>query len=197
MKYKLSDFLDVTKSLSLSQNLTQTIELAEIKINEIDGYRNKIDLGNMGDLEAIQFYTDLNTLLLNIVSHISELTIDVELESQYLGYLSLMHAKEWSGLEHAVLSRVFAADQLQDGAVRWLITLIDSQNSYFEVFRSNADSGQIAFFDRKMVDPVVADVQGMRDRVFDRGMVKTQLQGTDPCVSTTRLWKCLVLITIP
>jgi len=179
MKLRLEGLLAATKSSSTDQELIDAISLVETKTVEVDQYRTRIDNRQIRDLDAIQFYTNLNALLMNVVLQISETTSDVKLKSQYFGYLSFMQAKEKAGLERAVLNRVFAADQLQNGALKWLGTLVGSQDSYFEAFRSAADAEQVAYFDQKMSNPIVDDVQRMRERVFERGAVNSEFQGMD------------------
>ncbi len=185
---KLADTkrLQLEKSMSalsreaLSEKFTGALDKAVAKLKNIDSHRSKVDDGSIPAKAAIGFYTQHNALMLNTISETSNATDDGKLRSSIVAYVNFLQGKERAGIERAVMSKTFAADRFADGDLRKFGTLVTAQDTYFDVFRSQATSKQVSLLEKKMSSPIVAEVQKMRDAAFEVGVVTTDGFGIDP-----------------
>jgi len=113
--------------------------------------------------EAIGFYTKMNGSLLDVIAYISKTSSSAELSTQLAAYVNFLQGKERSGIERAVLSNVFAADQFGPGLFNKFSALVTAQEIYQRVFLDFATQEQRAFFEQKMQNPVVDEVARMRE----------------------------------
>ncbi len=150
------------------------------RMHAIDDYRSKVSSMSIPAKEAIGLYTHHNAKMLEAVQGISAVCSNAEMTRVVAAYLNFLQGKERAGIEREVMSKTFAADRFSEGTLRRFGSLVTAQDTYFDVFRSLAPPEQIALLDEKMSDPIVAEVQRMRDIAFKKGEVKTDGFGVDP-----------------
>ena len=81
----------------------------------------------------------------------------------------LLLGKERAGLERAVITNTLAASKFRHGAYRKFSALVSEQDTLFHKFRIMASKEDRDFFNEKMADPAVAEVQRIRDILFNSG----------------------------
>ncbi len=131
--------------------------------------RQAVDRLKIETKEAIDFYTEMNAALLDVVNEITKLASDPELMRLGLAYASFLQGKERTGIERAVLNNTFAAGRFGPGIFNYFSAVVASQETYFSLFQSFAPSAEVAFYRQKMNDPAVAEVKRMRDIAFSKG----------------------------
>ncbi len=156
------------------------LQKAISQTDQIDEHREKVKKFSITDFQGLSFYTNHNRLMLNVINDISKLTRQADMGKTNMAYVNFLQGKERAGIERAVLSQTFAKDRFGDGALRKFGSLVSAQVSYFDVFKSLANSDQIEFFENRMSAPQVIEVQRMRDIAFSMGEVKTEGFGVEP-----------------
>jgi methyl-accepting chemotaxis protein len=166
---KRADFQKFLKSIDLDsygRQFNETLDKAVNKLAGLDAHRIKVSNQAIPDAQGIAFYTQHNQSMFDVIDMIVKSSGNVDMREIGTAYLNLLKGKEQAGLERAVLSRTFSADRFEAGVLRQLIFLVSTQENYFKEFLSMATPDQTILFNRKMSDPVVAEVQRMRNIAF-------------------------------
>ncbi len=160
---ELTAYLSSFDKTAYGRNFERLLDTAVSEMNRIDGIRTSVDSRSIAAKEAIGFYTNHNRVMLDVVQGTVRLANHAEISQLRSAYISFMQGKERAGVERAVMSSVFAADQFSDGNFTKFSELVTIQNTYLDVFQSSASVEQLRFFEQQMSDPSVLEVQRMRD----------------------------------
>ncbi len=112
--------------------------------------------------DAVSYYSNMNSTLLKAVSEIAKQSPSNEITKMLVGYTSFLKAKERAGIERAVLSGVFAKNSFPQGYYQKFIKLVSLQNAYIDTFKSISAKKTIDFYEKKMKDPSVTEVNRLR-----------------------------------
>ena len=156
--------------------------LAELSrlFSELDSNRARVSGLQINVGDQVAYYTSMNTGLLKILDILSRFGPDGQIANTGAAYATFLQSKERAGLERAVLSNVFAADKFAPGMYSRFTSLVSIQDMYLSVFKSMASEQQLQFFNTKMKDSSVTEVESMRAVAIDKA---TQGQfGIDPTV---------------
>ncbi|TWX55651.1 methyl-accepting chemotaxis protein [Colwellia hornerae] len=149
------------KIISLNNKIAQ-------QLSEIYSIRSQVDQQKIPVSNAIRYYTELNKSLLSLSTLISEISTDSMVSKEIFSYYNFIQGKERAGIERAVLSSTFSADQFSDGMLVKFITLISEQNTYMSSFSSFANDENSSFFVQKMSSPVIKEVLRLRGIAIDK-----------------------------
>lgn len=130
--------------------------------------RRNVDVLGVEAKDVLDFYTKHNALMLDVVGHISKISSDAETGTFINAYVSFSRGKELAGIERAVMSNVFAANKFGPGQYNQFTSLVIQQVIYFDVFYFYATQEERDFYNKRMSDPIMAEVQRMRDIAFER-----------------------------
>ena len=141
-----------------------TSELAAFKkdMNKINKIRSSIDSLSISVKDEVAYYTNMNKKILNVVSLTAKLANTPELIKALDTYTNFLKSKERAGIERAVLSGTFGADKFGDGMFSKWITLVAEQNGYLDSSLSMASEDVTAFYEQKIKNPAVDEVNKMR-----------------------------------
>ncbi|WP_096701870.1 nitrate- and nitrite sensing domain-containing protein [Magnetospirillum sp. 15-1] len=131
--------------------------------------RADIESGAVDRNGLFQAYTALIKVQLDMVGQMARLTPDKKAAEAVGAYLAFMEAKERAGQERATGSAGFAGtfDPL---IYRRLVSLIADQEMLFAHFIRTASPELVAFFREKMGDPVIAEVNTMREAAHAKAL---------------------------
>jgi methyl-accepting chemotaxis protein len=149
--------------------LTNSSTMALKRLNNI---RQKIDALSIESSEAIAYFTDNNSRLINIVSYIGQASFDGALANGLQGYYNFLQGKERAGIERAVMTNVFAIGQFNDSTFRRFIALVTEQNAYFDTFNKVTTATLTTQFNKTMQHASVSTVQAMRDSALQSNGIK-------------------------
>jgi len=147
---------------------SQKLEQAIKKSHDLSSLRQQIDAMAIKAPEALGHYTQHNSNWLNIVQTTAELTDNATISQMRSTYANFAKGKERAGIERAILSNIFAKDVLSAEALKKTTRLIAEQETFFSVFTSQASPEILKFYQDKMSDPVVSDVQKMRNKLLSK-----------------------------
>ena len=165
----LDEFLKTFVSEDFGEDFVNIFNIAFAEYDKLDDLRQKVSSLSIPDSEGISFYTQHNNKMLDVVRLISSQTSpDVKLTEDINAYLAFIEGKEKAGEERAIMTNTFAADKFDEGVADRFLFLVHAQEIYFDAFSWYASQEQIDFFDEKTTDPVVAEVERMRDVAFSR-----------------------------
>jgi len=165
----LEKFFESFDSAPYGNEFNKTLQAAREKMAQIKAHRLQVDTHNVSVKESIDFYTQHNELWIKLIQLSSGLAANPEVSLLRTAYHHFMEGKDVAGIERAVMSNIFAANTFQEGEYSYFKMLIAMQNHFFEQLKILATSEQAAFFEQKMSDPIVAEVQRMRDIALTKG----------------------------
>ncbi|BAE51625.1 methyl-accepting chemotaxis protein [Paramagnetospirillum magneticum] len=131
--------------------------------------RADIDSGAMDRNALFQAYTALIKVQLDMVGQMARLTPDKKAAEAVGAYLSFMEAKERAGQERATGAAGFAGT-FDPVIYRRLVSLIADQEMLFAHFVRTASPELVAFFREKMGDPIVAEVNTLREAAHAKAL---------------------------
>ena len=150
------------------QSLSNKIKTIDEMLKKLPSIRNRVDSLSISAAEQVDYYTLLNKHLLDIVASTAVLSSDTEIVKQLGAYANFLKAKERTGIERAVLSNTFAAGAFAPNMFVKLITLMSEQVSYIDSFLGTASPISIAFYEKTMQNPLVAEVEKMRNIAIEK-----------------------------
>ncbi len=142
--------------------LKERVDILDGYLSRLPSIREKIDSLTIPLKEVVEFYTNMNGKMLDIIALSSKLSPEDQITKDLVAYTSFLKAKERAGVERAVLSGTFAANKFAPGMYKKMIKLIAEQNAYLDDFISFAPDTMIAIYKEAIKDPSFAEVERMR-----------------------------------
>jgi methyl-accepting chemotaxis protein len=118
--------------------------------------------------EAVGSYTRTIASLLGLTVRIANLSTEAEISRSASAYANLLQAKERAGIERAVLTDAFAADQFSPESYARYLGNTAQQDTYFSVFESLASPQQIGFLKEKTSGQVAQEVERLKKQAEER-----------------------------
>ncbi|MCP5022985.1 MAG: methyl-accepting chemotaxis protein [bacterium] len=177
---ELRGFLDNIDLDDLDQEFVSTYQNALADLDQLNDMRGDISALKLPLGEALGYYTGMNVHFIESISLAATTSSNATLATSIAAYGNYLKAKDKAGIERAVLAKTFAVDRLGPGSLRKFSSLVTGQEAHFDAFDALASPEDRAAHADVMSDPVVAEVQRIRDIVFRLGEVRTTGFGIDP-----------------
>ncbi|MES0884220.1 methyl-accepting chemotaxis protein [Roseibium sp. SCP14] len=137
---------------------------------KMDSVRREIDTLSIPTKEAIGYFTGLNGQSLSLISSMTSLSSDPTVTRRLFGYANYLQGKERAGIERAVGSNGLAAGTFTPELMDRFKRLISMQDTYNNVFLSEATDEQTAVFEKVMTGQPAKEVTAMRDLIMAGGL---------------------------
>jgi len=128
------------KELLTNTEFSKKIKVFEKQLTRLNSFRARVNIKAADNLTAVDFYSTINKKLLNIIANIVKLTVNTELTQTFFSYISLLKAKEITGIERATLGIVFSKSILTKDELQKQIELATAQKLYLQEFTFLASS---------------------------------------------------------
>ena len=155
----LNTFNKDVYSLEFSQNLNNGLE----KFQDLTTTRNGVSNLSINTNVAITYYTDANTLLLNVIGNITKLSNSAKVSQELVSYMSFLLSKERAGIERAVGTNTFAKNSFGEGMKARFYTLVAEQNAYMDSFQKVSSLEIIDFYKKTFQGDSIKEVEKMRN----------------------------------
>ena len=162
-KAELVEFLASFDPKPYGSVFGSSLSQARDMMGRIDATRQQVPALSIPAPEAIGYYTSMNAAFLGTTSTMVQQSSDAELSVMISAYVSFLQAKERAGIERAVLAGTFAANAFAPGNHEKFLSLVAAQDTYLATFKSLATPENTAFFDSKMQNSVVKEVERFRE----------------------------------
>ncbi len=161
---RLSAFQSVVKNSTMLESSAAKpfVDEALGKLANIANHRKTVDGLGITLKQAVGYYTGINALLLDAINAIAATSTDPQIVRQGVAYVNFLQSKERAGIERAMLSNAFGADEFKPGVYNRFISLLAAQNSFLKTFDSLATQEHKAFLKTKMSGRFVDEVNRMR-----------------------------------
>ena len=166
---------------SYPENGKTIMDKALKELANIQSVRADIDGLKIDAKKAIAYYTDLNSTLLSFVALTSTIAKSESSTKNIIAYYNFLMAKERAGIERAVGSNAFATKTFASGMYVKYLGLVNEQKIFFDAFFMYAGDNQ-TFFNEKVSNPVIQEVQKMRELLLSYGENKDVVLDVDSTV---------------
>ncbi|MFK7789060.1 MAG: methyl-accepting chemotaxis protein [Phycisphaeraceae bacterium] len=146
----------------------QAYSNAITEMNRLDDMRQQITNQQVTGPNAIGYYTNMHTIMFDMLGGISTEIKDPEIIVQNISYVSFLKSKERAGIERAVLSATFAKDSFAPGHYAKVVRLASEQDVYLNEFRLFASDQANVFLDGALTDPSVIKTLEMRQLALSK-----------------------------
>jgi len=160
---ELKSYLKTLDLNSYSDELKSEIIAFNKEMEKVSFIRSKIDQLSISVKDEVNYYTNMNAKILNIVSLTAKLANTQELVKALDTYANFLKSKERAGIERAVLSVAFSVDKFSDGMFAKWVTLVAEQDAYLNSSMAMADRKVKSFYETTMNSPSVSSVNMMRE----------------------------------
>jgi len=160
---ELQTYLKSLNLDSFSNELKTEISAFSRDMDRVSLIRSKVDSLSISVKDEVSYYTQMNAIILNIVSLTAKLANTQELVKALDTYANFLKSKERAGIERAVLSVVFSMDKFGEGMFAKWITLVAEQDAYMNSSMAMADTKVKSFYEHTMNAPSVTQVNSMRE----------------------------------
>ena len=118
--------------------------------------------------ESTAFFTQTIARLIGVSAAIAQQTSNVEIATGMACYVNYIQVKEQTGIERATLAGVFAADKFAGDAFGRFSRAVAAQETFLQVFVTQATTAQKAFLAETSRDPAFETVARLRQTAIDR-----------------------------
>ena len=163
---KYNDLNQYVGTLDLNlfpQELVSNLDALKRDMRQVTSIRSKVESLSISIKDEVNYYTQMNSKILNIVSLTAKLANTPELVKALDAYTNFLKSKERAGIERAVLSAVFGADEFKPGMFAKWIQLVAEQDSYLDSFSAMATQESKKYYQNTMNSPIIDEVNSMRE----------------------------------
>lgn len=145
--------------------LTQVLKELELLREK----RTAVGSLNISGEKAVEYYTNLNASLIDLIDIVSLSSTNSAITNQTLAYISILQKQEKAGIERAVLSNTFAGDRFAPGMFNKFVGILATQEIYTKMFLSLATPELKLFYKNKMSAAAIDELAKMRKTALERG----------------------------
>jgi len=161
----LASLMDKQKDWDLSSTMRQEMEEFVAKFKQIERIRSSVSSLTLSLPEALKYYTDINLKGLHIVITASRLSNDHVISNELIAIYNFSSAKESAGIERAVLSNVFGADQFNTALRTRYVQLLTKQSVYLDEALEASPPVMKAMFEKALSSASMKSVDAYRAKV--------------------------------
>ena len=159
---ELNSFLDIFDKSSYSEEFLENLNSGLKKLQDISNIRSGVSAFNINASVAIDYYTDTNRLLLNVIGTITKLSNSSKVSQELVSYMNFLLSKERAGIERAVGTNTFAKNSFGEGMKAKFYTLVAEQNAYMDAFLKVSSLEMIDFYKKTFQGESISEVEKMR-----------------------------------
>lgn len=167
---RLESYREVRKDLDVSLfHPAFSDDMAELDslLLQLSAMRSSVDAQSVAVGEQVGFYTNINSLMLNLSDNLARYSPTGEVGNTGAAFATFLQSKERAGIERAVLSNVFAKKAFDEGVYQRFTDLVNTQTVYLKVFRTAANAQLLQLLDNAMQHASFRAVDTMRQQAKD------------------------------
>ncbi len=157
----------VVAEMDVPGSVTDALGAAGKRRLALGAMRDSVQTLKVPAPEAISFYAGLIADHLAAVDELALVPSHGDLVRRLVAYANFLQAKENAGLERAVLSNAFGADQLTPALYKTFSGVVASEQTRLALFRTHARPEHVAAFERTVSGSEVAQAAQWRGVAFE------------------------------
>ena len=162
----LNEFLSTFNKSEYRSDFVSNLENSLKNLEKLDEVRRNVDSFSIKAPVAIEYYTTTNSYLLNILSFVVKISNSANISKELISYMSILLAKEQTGIERAVGTNTFAQNRFTEGLKAKFYTVVAEQNVYTNQFFKVSTKKVVDFYDNTVVGKSIEAVEEMRKKAL-------------------------------
>ncbi|WP_198304761.1 methyl-accepting chemotaxis protein [Arcobacter vandammei] len=158
----LNNFLTTFEKDHYRSDFISNLENSLKNLDKLEDIRKNVNSFSIKAPVAIDYYTITNAYLLNILSSVVKISNSANISKELISYMSILLAKEQTGIERAVGTNTFAQNRFTEGLKAKFYTVVAEQNVYTNQFFKVSTKESTEFYDNNVVGKSVEAVEDMR-----------------------------------
>ena len=163
----LNMFLHTINLKDISTDSNNILKKALMSLDNLSTFRDKISSLNMPSSDAIAYYTNVNSLLLNTIVTTVKISNNPTITNDIIAFSNFLLSKERAGIERAVGANAFANKKFEKGMQGKLSNLISAQDLYMNNFLLYTNAEGKKYYQKIMNNSAVEEVNKMRTVLLD------------------------------
>ncbi|SDR24225.1 nitrate- and nitrite sensing domain-containing protein [Pseudovibrio sp. Tun.PSC04-5.I4] len=159
--------VDTIDTAAYSAEFASNVRAINQQLRKITSVRTEVNALNMSVNEAVRYYTNLNTMKLDIIGSMSMLSPNARIVERIVSYQAFLLAKERAGIERAVGSAGFASNNFSPAATQKFQKLIVEQSAFINIFRTYATPENFRQFTDVENGPANIELNKFREIAFN------------------------------
>ena len=184
-------FIQTLDKEDISAETFKKIEILSQSLDKLSSIRSRVTALSIPLKQAIGYYTATNAKMLNIVPETAKTSPNKELANLLGAYANFLKSKERAGIERAVLSGTFAAQQFAPGMKEKFITLIAQQDSFLDSFLATAPQDIKDFYKSTYKGNAIDEVNKMRALALQDDLSVNPIQWFDTITQKINILKTI------
>ena len=135
-------------------------------IKNLQNFRKKIDMLNVSAKESIEFYSQLNDDLLNVIVEISKISKIPLITQNIIAYSNFLYAKENIGIERAIGTAILSQDSYNQNLHVSFINIIAIEKLYTKTFLKYASDGAKKFYHFQYNGKCIDEVTKIQNKIL-------------------------------
>ncbi|SFH83355.1 methyl-accepting chemotaxis protein [Modicisalibacter xianhensis] len=160
--------LDTLDTDYLSEDLASQVDVARQRLSATVDLRRRVDKLAVPVAEALSHYTGINAALMDLAGKLSHMVDEADIARRLAAYYQLLEAKDLAGIERALLSNAFAADQMTPPLYRRFMNLIGEEAAFLQGFDTLATPTMRDRYQQALSGPDIERLDGLRELVIER-----------------------------
>ena len=111
----LNNFLSTFDKISYKTDFINNLENSLKSLQKLEEIRKNVNTFSIKAPVAIEYYTNTNAYLLNILGSVIKISDSANVSKELISYMSILLAKEQTGIERAVGANTFAQNKFTEG----------------------------------------------------------------------------------
>ncbi|WEF12570.1 nitrate- and nitrite sensing domain-containing protein [Pectobacterium actinidiae] len=153
-------------SAELGDAVSEALARVTQKTQQLGEHRRSVDSISIPVTQAIGYYSELVSNLLNIVGDMAHLVSDGGIAQRLAAYYNLLNVKEQAGLERAVLSNAFSANSFATGMFERLNQMVGRGDAFTTAYNMFANTELRRAFEQALNNPSAQSALQMRNKAI-------------------------------
>ncbi|GLW39746.1 methyl-accepting chemotaxis sensory transducer [Pectobacterium carotovorum subsp. carotovorum] len=153
-------------SAELGDAVSEALARVTQKTQQLGEHRRSVDSISIPVTQAIGYYSELVSNLLNIVGDMAHLVSDGGIAQRLAAYYNLLNVKEQAGLERAVLSNAFSANSFSTGMFERLNQMVGRGDAFTTAYNMFANTELRRAFEQALNNPSAQNALQMRNKAI-------------------------------
>ena len=160
---EVNGFLNTFDKNVYSDEFLENLNNGLKKLQDLPNIRTGVSAFSINAAVAIDYYTDTNKLLLNVIATITKLSnSSAKVSQELVSYMNFLLSKERAGIERAVGTNTFAKNSFGEGMKAKFYTLVAEQNAYMDAFLKVSSLTISDFYKKTFQADSITEVEKMR-----------------------------------
>jgi len=164
----LNSFLAEFDKSTINQESQSLLNEVQKQLGNIDDIRKKVDDLGIDAKDAIQYFSELNNCFINVINTLGHQVNDGEIAILLVAYTDFLKGKESAGIERAVVNKLFTSNSFDLKSFSQFSNLVNAQKINFKNVMSLIPPELSTFYENKMQDKQVKEVEALRKIVFSK-----------------------------